>query len=85
VVAKFELPSGEPPWNYPGTESIDRQARRGCEKRSNKIFADRPPPPVKLTLAYLAPDKSTWNRTAPLVLCVLKAADGTLKQPLMPQ
>ncbi|GAA1890107.1 DUF4190 domain-containing protein [Actinomadura bangladeshensis] len=85
VVATFELPFGEPPWTYPGTESVDRQARRGCEKRSKKIFADRPPPPAKLVLAYRAPDESAWDRQSRLVLCALKVADGTLKQPLVPR
>jgi hypothetical protein len=85
VVATFELPLGDAPWDYPGTESVGRQAHRGCEKRAAKALAGRSKPPEKLALAYLAPDEAAWDLQILSVLCVLKAADGTLDRPLMPR
>jgi hypothetical protein len=78
VYATFALGAGP----YPGEKAADRSARRGCERRGEKIFRGHRAPDL---MWWLYPEKTDWDAGRRTAVCFGESETGPLKKPMLPR
>jgi hypothetical protein len=67
---------------YPGEEAIDKKAARGCDKRADKVFRNRPIE-RDLEFLYVMPTEADWMENIHDIVCMVQAANGKLKKSVL--
>lgn len=73
ILHSFQLEPGP----YPGDEAVQQRATAGCRSAKGRLRTPLPTPPPTLTLAMTYADGRDWERGNRLVVCYVRAAEGT--------